>query len=116
MNITQRNFKPAWVWGSWLANIGFFVGFFTPRSDRGARNRGMISMVSLLLGLSFLAVSEYQATGHTGDSLRSYWTEVRPANGYFVWLAALACMTGHCLKGLRSADGTPEGSAGATPV
>lgn len=90
-----QSFRPAWVWCSWLANIGFFMCSFKPLTKGGVTARKVISIFSLVLGLSFLAVSEYQASGSTGDTVGNYWTHIRPAIGYFVWLAALASMTVH---------------------
>lgn len=100
-----RSFKPVWVWYSWLANMGFFMCSFKTFTERGVTIRKVISMFSLVLGLSFLAVSEYQASGSTGDTVRYYWTEIRPATGYFVWLAALACMTAYTFTDKCSAPG-----------
>jgi hypothetical protein len=93
-----QSFKPVWVWGSWLANFGFFMCLFRPVTEGDVKGRRVISLVSLALGLSFLAVSEYYASGSVGHNSRNYWTEIRPAAGYFVWLGALACMAGDCLR------------------
>jgi len=93
-----QSFKPVWVWGSWLANFGFFMCLLRPLTECDVKAQRIISFVSLALGLSFLAVSEYQASGSVGHNTRYYWTEIRPAAGYFVWLGALGCMAGHCLR------------------
>ena len=92
-----QSFKPVWVWGSWLANFGFFFCLFRPVTEGDLRGRKVVSIVSLILGLSFLAVSEYQASGSVGHNTQYYWAEIRPALGYYVWLGALACMAKHCL-------------------
>jgi hypothetical protein len=93
-----QSFKPVWVWGSWLANLGFLWCLLRPLTERDAKFRQVISVASLVLGLSFLAVSEYQTSGSVGHNTRYYWAQIRPAFGYFVWLGALACMAGHCLR------------------
>jgi hypothetical protein len=91
-----KSFKPVWVWGSWLANFGFFWCLLRPSTEGDFKARRIISVMSLVLGLSFLAVSQYHASGSVGHNTQYYWAEIRPALGYFVWLGALACMTVHC--------------------
>ena len=92
-----KSFKPVWVWGSWLSNVGFFLCLFRPFTRTGLKARRAIAVASVVLGLSFLAVSEYLASGGGGHTTRYYWAEIEPAGGYFVWLASLICMAVHYL-------------------
>lgn len=101
------SFKPVWVWSSYLANFGFLFCCFEPSSKTGDRLRRGVAIVSLALGLTFLAVQEYYASGSVGHNTRYYWTPIKPAAGYYLWLLAILLMALHSLLAPRRE--TPKG-------
>lgn len=104
-----ERFDPSWIWGSYLANLGFFYCCFSPHSPAGKKRRNVISVISLLLGLSFLLVKKYTATGAIGHNSVLYSTTIEQAAGYYLWLISLALIVPHTFSQKVQESGTnPE--------
>lgn len=106
--IATESLRPFWTWLSYLANISFLYCCFEPSTKGRLLARRVTAVVGVLLGLTFLAVREYYASGSVGHNSRYYWTAVRPAAGYFIWLSSHLLMLLHTMTTPPPEQATPS--------
>ena len=85
------------VFFAWLANISFFISLFLPLKK--SISRIVFSIISILLGLTFLAVKEIPIS-EGGENL-----DVSPGIGFYFWMASFSVLLTSNILGIKKARG-----------